>query len=38
MALLSGIYVKVTDRFLEEAERAKLPLSRKEGQREETNT
>jgi hypothetical protein len=26
MALLSGIYVKVTDRFLEEAERAKLPL------------
>jgi hypothetical protein len=26
MALLSGMYVKVTERFVEQAERAKLPL------------
>jgi hypothetical protein len=26
MALLSGMYVKVTDRFIEEADRSKLPL------------
>jgi hypothetical protein len=38
MALLSGIYVKVTDRFVEEAERAKLPLVEEGGQREEANT